>query len=230
MAYVEMTVAMMAQFGVAVERPAPDVFCIPGSASYCARTYLIEPDVSAAAYFYAMCPLLGVPAKVMHVQRESLQGDTQFLCVLEQMGCEVCEEEDGIRLLPPQDGMGGGTFDLSAFSDQALTLAAIACFAKDPVTISGIGHIRYQECDRIHAIMSNLEEIGICCEEPEEGTLVIHPGTPHGSRIRTFEDHRVAMAFSLPGLVTDGIIIENPACCRKTFENYFEVLEEYVCR
>jgi 3-phosphoshikimate 1-carboxyvinyltransferase len=230
MAYVEMTVAMMQQFGVQIDRPAPDTFLIPGSASYSARTYQIEPDVSAAAYFYAMCPLLGVPAKVAHVHWESLQGDTQFLHVLEQMGCMSREEEDGIRLLPPQDGLSGGCFDLSSFSDQALTLAALACFAKEPVTITGIGHIRYQECDRIHAIKANLSAMGIRCEETGDGMLTIHPGKPHGCTIATFEDHRVAMAFSLPGLVTEGIVIENPGCCRKTFENYFEVLEQQVCR
>jgi 3-phosphoshikimate 1-carboxyvinyltransferase len=215
---------------VKVERPAPLVFRIPGEASYHTREYQIEPDVSAAAYFYAMCPLLGVPAKVHHVHWNSLQGDTRFLHVLEEMGCESREEEDGICLLPSINRPRGGAFDLSAFSDQALTLAAIACFAREPVTITGIGHIRYQECDRIHAITSNLEAMGIRCEVREEGTLVIHPGKPHGCRIQTYEDHRVAMAFSLPGLVTEGIVIENPACCRKTFENYFEILEEQICR
>jgi 3-phosphoshikimate 1-carboxyvinyltransferase len=230
MAYVEMTVAMMEQFGVTVDRPSPDTFCIPGSASYRARTYQIEPDVSAAAYFYAMCPLLGVPAKVAHVHWDSLQGDTRFLHVLEQMGCTSREENDGICLLPPQDGLRGGRFDLSAFSDQALTLAALACFAKEPVTITGIGHIRYQECDRIHAITVNLAAMGIRCEEAEEGEVTIYPGKPQNCQIQTFEDHRVAMAFSLPGLVTEGIVIENPGCCRKTFENYFEILEERICR
>jgi 3-phosphoshikimate 1-carboxyvinyltransferase len=171
-----------------------------------------------------------VPAKVEQVHWDSLQGDTQFLHVLEQMGCEGRAEEDGIRLLPPQNGIGGGTFDLSAFSDQALTLAALACFAKEPVTITGIGHIRYQECDRIHAIETNLSAMGIRCEETGEGALTIYPGKPHGCTIQTFEDHRVAMAFSLPGLVTEGIVIADPGCCRKTFEDYFAVLEERVCR
>jgi 3-phosphoshikimate 1-carboxyvinyltransferase len=146
------------------------------------------------------------------------------------MGCTSREEADGICLLPPESGLMGGSFDLSAFSDQALTLAALACFAKDPVTITGIGHIRYQECDRIHAITANLSQMGIRCEEDEDGTVTIFPGTPQGCHIQTFEDHRVAMAFSLPGLVTEGIVIEDPGCCRKTFENYFEVLEEHVCQ
>lgn len=225
MAYVEMTVAMMKQFGVEVQRPASDTFVIAEHAAYQAREYQIEPDVSAASYFYAMCPVVGVPAKVCHVHWESLQGDTSFLHVLEQMGCRTEEEPDGIRMYPPTEGFLGGGFDFSAFSDQALTLAAIACFASETVEITGIGHIRYQECDRFAAILTNLKAMGIACEQLDENRIVIHPGKPHGCKIKTFEDHRVAMAFAIPGLVTDGIVIENPSCCRKTFENYFEILD-----
>ena len=229
MSYVKMTIAMMEQFGVKVDCLTEDTFRISGDASYTARDYRIEPDVSAAAYFYAMAPVLSVPAKVHHVHWKSLQGDITFLHVLEAMGCGSVELEDGITIYPPQEGLCGGTFDLSAFSDQALTLAAISCFAKSPVTIEGIGHIRYQECDRLHAIMTNLTNMGIRCEEPEEGTIRIYPGQPKPCEIETFEDHRVAMAFAIPGLVTDGIVIRDPGCCRKTFETYFEVLEEAVC-
>ena len=229
MSYVKMTIAMMEQFGVKVNRLADDTFCISGDASYTARDYRIEPDVSAAAYFYAMAPVLSVPASVRHVHWKSLQGDTTFLHVLEAMGCGSVDLEDGITIYPPEEGLCGGTFDLSAFSDQALTLAAISCFAKSPVTIEGIGHIRYQECDRLHAIMTNLTNMGIRCEEPEEGTIRIYPGQPKPCEIETFEDHRVAMAFAIPGLVTDGIVIRDPGCCRKTFETYFDVLEDAVC-
>lgn len=229
MAYVKMTIAMMEQFGVKVNKQSEETFCIPGDSAYVAREYRIEPDVSAAAYFYAMCPVLSVPAKVHHVHWESLQGDTEFLHVLEQMGCKSVEEKEGIRLYPPEEKMRGGTFDLSAFSDQALTLAAISCFADAPVTITGIGHIRYQECDRLHVIVSNLTSLGIACEEIDEGTICIHPGRPKACEIETYEDHRVAMSFAIPGLVTPGVVILDPGCCRKTFEHYFDVLEMAVC-
>lgn len=229
MAYVEMTVAMMKQFGVSVERPVSDLFVISKDSFYTAREYQIEPDVSAASYFYAMCPVLGVSAKVSHVHWNSLQGDTAFLHVLEKMGCTAQEEADGILMLPPEYTFEGGAFDLSAFSDQALTLAAIACFAAEPVAITGIGHIRYQECDRLMAITTNLKTMGITCDQVNEDQIVIHPGKPNACNIQTFEDHRVAMAFAIPGLVTDGIVIEDPGCCQKTFENYFEVLEKQVC-
>ena len=78
---------------------------------------------------------------------------------------------------------------------------------------------------RFAAILTNLKAMGIACEQLDENRIVIHPGKPHGCKIKTFEDHRVAMAFAIPGLVTDGIVIENPSCCRKTFENYFEILD-----
>lgn len=227
MAYVEMTIAMMEQFGVKVEKQKDHAYRIRKEASYTAREYQIEPDLSAACYFYAMSPLLLVPAKVLHVKKECLQGDIAFLSVLSDMGCRIREDADGICVFPPQKALSGGSWDLSGFSDQALTLAALAPFADSPVTINGIGHIRMQECDRIHAIAENLSAMGIRCEEQAD-SVTIYPGIPKAARIKTYDDHRVAMAFAIDGLVTEGIRIENPSCCKKTFENYFEVLEEQV--
>lgn len=225
MAYVDMTVRMMAQFGVAVTRTDAQTFVIGAGQQYRAMDYQIEPDLSAACYFYAMSPVLGVPAKVRAVHKDCMQGDIQFLHVLSDMGCTVEEEEDGVKVFPPKGKMLGGTWDLSSFSDQALTLAAIAPFAEGEVTIQNVGHIRLQECDRIQAILQNLRALGITCSE-ENGTITIEPGEPHGTLIETFEDHRVAMAFSIPGLAIGDVVIKNPLCCRKTFENYFEVLDD----
>jgi 3-phosphoshikimate 1-carboxyvinyltransferase len=235
MAYVDMTVAMMEQFGVTVRRDlsgtsaiagdASDIFTIASDAAYRSRDYAVEPDLSGACYFYAMAPLLQVPAKVYGVRRDSLQGDIRFLNVLTSMGCLTKEEEDGIVLLPPKKMLRGGKWDLSAFSDQALTLAAIAPFAEDTVIIQKIGHIRFQECDRMNAIVCNLTAMGIDCRIQED-SIVIHPGKPHGCQIETFEDHRVAMAFTVPGLVTEDVFIKNPACCRKTFENFYDIINE----
>ena len=125
----------------------------------------------------------------------------------------------------PGNGTGGRCATGHHSQYERFFLAAIAPFADAPVRIEGIGHIRGQECDRIHAIQTNLTALGIRCEE-EETAATIYPGSPHGGSVETYDDHRVAMAFSLVGLRTDGIVIENPACCRKTFENYFTVLSE----
>lgn len=249
MAYVEMTIAMMKQFGVDVASVGSDdiamdadgnkytaEYVISGTASYKAMEYDIEPDMSAACYFYAMSPILGVESLVKGVHTGSLQGDMAFLDVLCEMGCSSLEEEAGIKIMPPADSLfKGGTFDLSTFSDQALTLAAIAPFASDIVEIKNVGHIRYQECDRIGAILTNLKAMGIECTE-KDGNISIIPYVKAGKNIKdlsfeksvliqTYEDHRVAMSFAIPGLILDDIEIENPMCCRKTFENYFGLLE-----
>ena len=226
MAYIQMTIKMMQQFGVNVFQPDPHTFVIPANQQYTPLNYAIEPDVSAACYFYAMAAILGISVTVKGVHKDSLQGDIHFLDVLTEMGCTSQDTTAGIRLTGPTGGkLKGIEANLSGCSDQAITLAAIAPFADSPVTIQGIGHIRHQESDRIAAIVHNLTTMGIRCEETDS-SVTIYPGTVHAASIATFDDHRLAMGFSLPGLLVKGIEIENPACCRKTFEDYFEVLED----
>ncbi len=229
MAYIEITRKMMEQFGVQADFDAHRrIYTIPAGQKYQAMDYRIEPDVSAAGYFYALSMVLGVPVQVKHVTFSSMQGDIQFLRILEQMGASLQEEADGIVIFPPADGHYHGVdADMSSCSDQAITLAAIAPFADSPTTIRGIGHIRYQECDRMKAIVTELGKMGIVCEETES-SITIYPGTPRPSLVDTYEDHRMAMGFSLTGLRAPGIIIHNPDCCRKTFENYFDCLSECI--
>lgn len=227
MAYVNMTLRMMAQFGVGIERTITGAYRRKFEEGYKAREYVVEPDVSAACYFYALCPLLKVDVKVKNVHMECLQGDIKFLKVLVRMGCKVDDQEDGVLLTPPKEHLLGGSFDLSTFSDQALTLAAIAPFASSKVCIMNVGHIRYQECNRIKAIVGNLAKMGIAAIEQGDNVFVL-PGTPVAGEVETYDDHRVAMAFSLLGTMIEGIKIKNPSCTRKTFENYFEVLEQTV--
>ena len=230
MAYIDMTLHMMEQFGVSVSKEPPDTFVTLSRQSYCARDYRIEPDVSAACYFYACAPLLHHPVQVEHVHFDSLQGDVEFLRVLERMGCRAEENDAGVILYPPETGLHGITADLSACSDQAITLAAIAPFADAPTTITGIGHIRLQESDRMQAIANELTRMGIRCDMDSAGpgSLTIYPGQPKPCIVETYEDHRMAMGFSLIGLCAPGIAIHNPACCAKTFEDYFEVLERKI--
>lgn len=230
MAYIEMTRRMMSQFGVETRSDTACTFLTPRGQHYRAQSYQVEPDVSAACYFYACAPLLRIPVLVEQVHFDSLQGDIAFLKILEKMGCAAEETEDGILLYPPADTFRGVTADMSACSDQAITLAAIAPFADSPTTITGIGHIRFQESDRIHAITTELRKMGIRCEENTagEGSITIYPGTPKACAVDTYDDHRMAMGFSLIGLRAPGIVINDPGCCRKTFENYFRVLEETI--
>ena len=225
MSYIDMTGRMMEQFGVHFSKTPEGAFTIPAGQRYRALSYQIEPDVSAAAYFYALAALLGISVTVKGVYTDSLQGDVQFLSILEKMGGTVKETPAGLCLSGPEGGkLHGVTADMSACSDQAITLAAIAPYADSPTTITGIGHIRHQESDRISAIAENLTAMKVPCVE-QESSLTISPASPRPALIHTHDDHRLAMGFSLTGLRADGIVIENPRCCKKTFENYFEVLE-----
>lgn len=247
MAYVDMTVKMMKQFGVQAEplyyctgnadnhdcsgcvnSTRPYGYRVAAGQRYTALDYQVEPDMSAACYFYAMSPLLGIPVTVPNIHRNqaSLQGDTAFFRVLEQMGCTVSDTDYGVLVKPPADGVFHGvTADLSAFSDQAITLAALAPFADGPTVITGIGHIRHQESDRIAAITAELGKMGIRCESTQD-SVTVYPGTPRPCTVETYDDHRMAMGFSLVGLRSPGIAIADPGCCRKTFEGYFDVLDE----
>jgi len=227
MAYIEMTCRMMEQFGVLTEHPAPDTFLIKAGQTYRAQDYAIEPDVSAACYFYALAALSGCSVIVDGVPEHSLQGDTEFLSILEKMGCRVTRTNEGICITGPAGRLHGLTVDMSSCSDQAITLAAIAPFADSPVTITGIGHIRGQESDRLSAIAENLTAMGIRCEERAD-SITIYPGVPSPAHIKTHDDHRLAMGFAVTGLFAEGIVIENPSCCKKTFAEFFECLEEAV--
>lgn len=227
MAYIEMTCRMMEQFGVLTEHPAPDTFLIKAGQTYRAQDYAIEPDVSAACYFYALAALSGCSVIVDGVPELSLQGDTEFLSILEKMGCRVTRTNEGICITGPAGRLHGLTVDMSSCSDQAITLAAIAPFADSPVTITGIGHIRGQESDRLSAIAENLTAMGIRCEERAD-SITIYPGVPKPAHIKTHDDHRLAMGFAVTGLFAEGIVIENPSCCKKTFAEFFECLEEAV--
>lgn len=204
MDYVRMTLDMMWSFGVSVEEDGGE-YTVSGG--YSAKKYDIEPDISAACYFYAMNRLLGTDIKVAGVMPRTMQGDIKFINLIKDFN--------------------GGRVDMSAYSDQALTLAAVAPYLENPTEIVGVAHIRGQECDRIAAIVHNLSAMGVKCEEREDG-VKIYPCTPHGAQIETFGDHRVAMAFSLCGLRTDGIVINNAEVCSKTFKEYFEVLDDLI--
>lgn len=206
MDYVKMTVNMMRSFGASVSENN-GAFTVSGG--YTARDYKIEPDLSAASYFYAMNKILGTNVTVAGVTANSVQGDYKFIERLQNFD--------------------GGEIDMGEFSDQALTLAAIAPYLKEPTEIRGVAHIRRQECDRIHAIVHNLTNMGVECKEFEDG-VKIYPSQPKAAKIKTFGDHRVAMSFALTGLRAEGIVIENCEVCEKTFANYFEILEDLTAK
>lgn len=224
-AYVLMTLSMMEQFGIRVAKRGADCEITKGQA-YGLKEYDIEPDMSAACYFYAMAAILNRKVTVLGTHEEaSLQGDKKFLGILRALGCRVEDLEEGVTVTGVAS-YTGITVNMKDFSDQALTMAVVAAFAETPTRIEHIGHIRMQESDRIQAIINELNRMGVRCKElPETDGVEIIPALVHPAEIETYEDHRVAMAFTLAGLRAEGITIKNPLCCGKTFENYFDVID-----
>ncbi len=225
--YIGITQRMLTQFGFSYEREA-DVVRLFHAPSHQPAVYEIEPDVSAAAYFYAMSPICNKTICVKGVHLDSMQGDIQFVKTLKRLGCRLQDRQMGLQVEPPIGGHYPGiALSMNDFSDQTMTMACVAVFADTPTYISGIGHIQFQESDRLQAIVNELTRAGIQCSAKEGNTaLEIIPGIPKSAALETYEDHRMAMSFSLLGLRTGGISILNPACCAKTFENYFDILDE----
>lgn len=220
--YVEMTIATMREFGAVVESDR-DVFTVAPT-GYRAADVEIEPDASGASYFFGAAAALGGVVRVPGLGLASLQGDTSFVDVLARMGAIVTKSDHEIEV------RGSGTLhgidvDMSELSDTVPTLAVVASLADSATRISGVGFIRNKESDRVGGVVRELQRCGIRAEEEADG-LVIHPGVAHAAVVNTSDDHRMAMAFSILGLATDGIEIDDPACVAKTFPSYFDVLEQ----
>lgn len=222
--YVDMTIAIMQDFGVNVERNDYSRFTIRSTHYSSLSTYAIESDASAASYFFAAPAICGGTVKVENISRNSKQGDIAFLDVLKQMGCEVKEGENYIKVTGASS-LQGVDIDMRDIPDTAQTLAAVAPFASSPTRIRGIASARVKETDRVSATCTELKRLGVHVEEHADGMTIYPCQTFQPANIQTYNDHRMAMAFSLIGLRFDGVTIENPACVSKTFPNYFEVLE-----
>jgi 3-phosphoshikimate 1-carboxyvinyltransferase len=221
--YIDMTIAMMAQWNVAVQREGYRRFRVAAGQRYRAQPYAVEPDASSAHYFLAAAALSGGRVRVRGLNRHSLQGDVRFADLLEQMGARVRWESDAIEVSGPAQ-LNGIDADLNAISDTAPTLATIAPFARGPVHIRNVAHLRWQESDRLRAVATELTRLGVRIEERDDG-ISVWPSPVTPAAVRTYDDHRIAMAFALIGLKVGGIRIEDPGCVSKTFPDYFERLE-----
>ena len=219
--YVGITTEVMRAFGVEVEVGEACYEVEP--AVYRARDYEVEPDASAASYFMAAAALTGGRIRIEGIGARSAQGDLRFAGVLDEMGCEVDVGEGFVQVRGPKR-LRGVEVDMNAFSDTMMTLAAIAPFASTPTVIKNIEHTRYQETDRISAVATELRRLGVSVEEGRDW-LRIKPGAVHPAVVETYDDHRMAMAFAVTGLVAPGIWIRDPGVVTKTFPGYFERLD-----
>jgi 3-phosphoshikimate 1-carboxyvinyltransferase len=219
--YIEMTLAVMSAFGISIEAEDLRRFVIVPGQKYRACRYVIEPDASAASYFFAAAAITGGCVTVEGLSRASLQGDVAFCQCLGQMGCDVRYDADSITVTGRK--LHGIDVDMNAISDTVQTLAAVALFADGATSITGVGHIRHKETDRIGALVTELRKLGATVEERDDG-LRIAPAVLHGTEIDTYNDHRMAMSLALVGLAVPGVVIRDPACTRKTYPPFFDDL------
>ncbi len=218
--YTEMTLSTMLAFGAEGSNEEFRRFRVPGGQRYTGRGYDVEPDASGASYFFAAAAVTGGRVRVLHLGRDSAQGDLHFVDLLERMGCTVNRAGDYTEVIGT-GVLGGIEADMADISDTAQTLAAIAPFATGPVTISGIAHVRGKETDRVAAMATELRRLGQRVDERPDG-LTIHPAPVQPAEIETYDDHRMAMSFAVTGLRAHGVRIKDPGCVSKTFPDFWE--------
>ncbi len=222
--YVEMTLAVMADFGIRVEAAhALNYFRIP-QGCYQGTDYPIEGDASGASYFWAAAAITGGKVTVANVPVPSLQGDAQLVPLLARMGCEVSMVKGGITVNGPEQ-LEGIEVDMGNMPDVAPTLAVVAAFAEGTTVINNIAHLRIKECDRLAVMVSELRKLGADVEE-EDDRMIIHGQAGgdnlHGGDIKTFEDHRIAMCFGVASLKIPGIRIHGQECVVKSFPDFWQ--------
>ncbi len=233
--YIEITLKIMEQFGVKVERSGWATFKVnSGSRYHSPGVVFVEGDASSASYFLAAGAIGGGPVRVEGVGKNSIQGDKEFAAALALMGARFEWGDNWIEMRAPVSGnLKGIDLDCNHIPDAAMTLAVVALFAEGTTTLRNIASWRVKETDRIHAMATELRKFGAAVEEGADylritpplsalaATLHPSPFTLHGS-VDTYDDHRMAMCFSLAAFGGAGVRINDPQCVAKTFPDYFE--------
>jgi 3-phosphoshikimate 1-carboxyvinyltransferase len=223
--YVEMTLKLMVRFGVTPVRSSSDTIAIPKGSAYASPgTIAVEGDASAASYFLAAGAIAGGPVRVEGVGRSSIQGDVGFAATLEKMGAKVTWSADAIEVRGDRN-LTAIDADFSDMPDAAMTAAVVALFARGTSTLRRIGSWRVKETDRIAAMATELRKLGATISEGMDWIAVTPPKKLNPATIDTYDDHRMAMCFSLAALGGAAIRINDPGCVRKTFPGYFAEFE-----
>lgn len=220
--YVDMTIDVMEELGVEVDRKGYERFSVAGGRLYRAGSYTVEPDCSQAGYFWAAGAITGSKIKVKGTTYKTRQGDVRLTRLLENMGCEISHETDGISVAG--GSLAAITADMSDMPDMVPTLAVIASFADGTTVIENVGHLRAKESDRLGSVVNELSKMGIKASCSDTG-MIIKGGDPKGAEIDTYGDHRMAMSFALAGLRVPGVIIRDETCVNKSFPNFWNVFE-----
>ena len=219
--FIDMTLRLMEAWG-AHSSAEGETIVVPGGQWYRAQHFVVEPDASSASYFAAAAALVGGKVRIEGLTSNSVQGDIGFLRLLEQMGARVTWHPDHVEVA----GTGpltGVDVAMNSMPDMVPTLAAIAPFALSPTRIRNVAFIRHHESDRIRALATELRRLGAAVIESEDG-LEIAPSAMHPAVIETYDDHRIAMSFSVTGLKLGGLKIKDPGCVAKTFPDFFDRL------
>lgn len=219
--YIDITIKMMAIFGVSVENRDYKSFLIKGNQCYVSpKNYLVEGDASSASYFLAAAAIKGGTVRVTGIGKNSLQGDVKFAEVLAKMGAQVTFADDYIECT--HKDLVAIDMDMNHIPDAAMTIATTALFAKGVTTIRNIYNWRVKETDRLSAMATELRKVGAIVEEGEDYIIVTPPKEVKHAEIETYNDHRMAMCFSLVALSDTPVTILDPKCTAKTFPDYFE--------
>ncbi len=221
--YVDMTLRVMSDFGAHTTTEDDGSISVLPTGYRSNERYVVEPDASAASYFFAAAAIRGGRVRVEGLGRDALQGDVAFVDVLERMGARVERGADWIEVAGTGE-LQGIEADFADISDTAQTIAAVAVHASSPTRVTGIGFIRGKETDRVRAVVTELRRCGIDATEDADGFTIV-PGTPRPTVVHTYDDHRMAMSFSLLGLVHPGISIADPGCVAKTVPDYWTRFE-----
>ncbi|WP_339339960.1 3-phosphoshikimate 1-carboxyvinyltransferase [uncultured Oceanicoccus sp.] len=220
--YIDITLDLMAKFGVVVSNDNYQTFSIAGGQSYRSPGELmVEGDASSASYFLAAAAIAGGTVRVYGVGKNSVQGDIRFAEVLAQMGAKISYAEDYIEA--SKATLNGIDVDLNHIPDAAMTIATTALFANGPTTIRNVYNWRVKETDRLTAMATELRKVGAEVIEGDDYIEVTPPAKIKSAAIDTYDDHRMAMCFSLAAMGDAAITINDPGCTAKTFPSYFEL-------
>lgn len=228
--YVAMTLAVMRTMGVETLASEDQTrFIVPAGQRYHSGDYAIEPDASAATYFYAAAAITGGRVRVAGLGRGSEQGDARFVDVLARMGCRIeMGEAETVVFGPAAGGLRGVDVDLNDMPDTAQTLAVMAMFAEGPTRIRNVANLRIKETDRIAALAAELARLGAKVDVHADGLTIFPSSQLAPAAIHTYDDHRMAMSYAIAGLRLDGLVIRDAGCVSKSFPAFFECLAGIV--